>query len=133
MQRPRKTLANSLRALGLPDAEINVLLTGERAMRTLNRRYRGKDRPTDVLSFSFREGAHRHIQPAVLGDIVVAVPVAQRQARAQGHSLMQELDRLLVHGLLHLAGFDHARSARAAGRMRKMEQLLLSARGTGRR
>jgi probable rRNA maturation factor len=121
----RRRLAKLLRVLGLPDAEVGVLFTGDRAMRSLNRRYRGLDRTTDVLSFSLREGKFSYIQPALLGDIVIAVPVAVRQAREQGHSLHREIERLLVHGLLHLLGYDHERDGKEAERMRRKEQRLL--------
>ncbi len=94
-------------------------------MRTLNSRYRGQDKTTDVLSFSLREGRFPHIQPEMLGDIVISVPVAARQAREEGHALTHEIDRLLVHGLLHLLGHDHERSSREARRMMKKEQQLL--------
>lgn len=130
MQSIRRTLGRILLLLGLPDAEVNVLFTGVRAMRTLNRRYRGKDRPTDVLSFSFREGAFPQVQPDLLGDIVIAVPVAERQAREQGHALGREIERLLVHGVLHLAGYDHEKNAAAALRMRRKELQLLGKLGT---
>ena len=78
-------------------------------MRTLNRAYRGKDRTTDVLSFSFREGAFASLQAHVLGDIVISMPTAVRQARAAGEPLQREIDRLLIHGLLHLLGYEHER------------------------
>jgi len=94
-------------------------------MRTLNRRYRSLDRTTDVLSFSLREGAFPDIQPRMLGDIVIAVPVAVRQAKEMGHSFSREIDRLLVHGLAHLLGYDHERGPREALRMRRKEQRLL--------
>ena len=79
--------------------EVSVLFCGDRRMRTLNRTYRRKDRSTDVLAF-----------PAggeLLGDIVVSVPYASRQARRRGEPASREIDRLLVHGLLHLSGYDH--------------------------
>ncbi len=94
-------------------------------MRTLNRRYRGKDRATDVLSFSFREGSFSHIQPDFLGDIVICVPVAVRQAAETGHSVSREIDMLLIHGLVHLLGYDHEISSREALRMKRREQALL--------
>ena len=81
------------------EIEISVLFCGDRRMRTLNRRYRRKDRSTDVLAF-----------PAggeLLGDIVVSIPYASRQARRRGEPASREIDRLLVHGLLHLSGYDH--------------------------
>ena len=69
-------------------------------MRTLNRRFRGKDKPTDMLSFPAGEGG-------LLGDIVVSVPYAARQAGRRGHRRQREIDRLLLHGYLHLVGYDH--------------------------
>ena len=79
--------------------EVSVLFCGDRRMRSLNRRFRGKDRSTDVLVF-----------PAggdLLGDIVISVPYAAREARRHGTPAARELDRLLVHGFLHLCGYDH--------------------------
>jgi probable rRNA maturation factor len=114
-----------LRNLGLHNAQLSVLFVGDRAMRTLNRRYRGIDRPTDVLSFSLREGEFASIQPDVLGDIVIGVPVAARQAAAAGHPLAREIDLLLIHGLLHLLGYDHERGGKDAAVMRKKEAALL--------
>jgi len=94
-------------------------------MRTLNRRYRAKDKTTDVLSFSFKEGKFNTIRTEMLGDIVISVPAARRQAKALGQRVSVEIQRLLVHGLVHLLGYDHERSAREARRMERMEQLLL--------
>ncbi len=101
------------------------MFVGDRAMRTLNRRYRGKDKTTDVLSFSMREGAFPRVQPEVLGDIVIAVPTAARQAAEAGHALGREIEVLLVHGLLHLLGYDHERSGDEARRMKRRELQLL--------
>lgn len=114
-----------LKNLNLPDAELSVLFVGDRAMRTLNRQYRGKDRTTDVLSFSLREGRFKGVQPDMLGDIVISVPTARSQALAAGLTLQQELERLLVHGLLHLVGYDHERCAADARTMQVKERSLL--------
>jgi len=94
-------------------------------MRTLNHAWRGKDGTTDVLSFSLREGAFAAVQPHLLGDIVISVPTAEKQAREAGHPLSRELERLLVHGLVHLLGFDHERGPAEARRMSRAEQLFL--------
>lgn len=118
-------LVNLLRSIGLPDADLSILFVGDRAMRSLNLRYRGKDRTTDVLSFSAREGKFSHIQPYVLGDIVISVPRAKRQAEAAGHRLGREIEILLIHGLLHLLGYNHERSEREARRMKRRELQLL--------
>lgn len=90
-------------------------------MRSLNRKYRGKDKTTDVLSFSYREGRFSHIQPHFLGDIVISVPRAARQAAIAGHPVSREIKILLIHGLLHLLGYDHERSEREARRMKRKE------------
>jgi rRNA maturation RNase YbeY len=95
---------------------------GDKAMRSLNRRYRGKDRTTDVLSFSLREGRFNRVQPHVLGDIVLSLPAAARQAKAAGEPRSVEIDRLLVHGYLHLLGYDHERSRAEASRMEGRER-----------
>jgi probable rRNA maturation factor len=112
---------------GLPDAEVSVLLIGDRAMRTLNRQYRGKDRTTDVLSFPLREGKFYRVQHHLLGDIVISVPAAARQAQAAGEALHDEIDRLLVHGFLHLLGYDHERGGVEARRMEARERRLREA------
>ncbi len=120
-----KRLTKLLRSLGLPDAELSILFIGDRAMRTLNHTWRGKDSTTDVLSFPLREGRFPHIQPEMLGDIVISLPVAARQAAEAGHPLNVELERLLVHGLLHLLGYDHEQGLLEARRMKRKEQRLL--------
>ncbi len=94
-------------------------------MRALNRQYRGKNGTTDVLSFCMREGPFADVRPDLLGDIVISVPVAEKQAHTAGHSLTREIDLLLVHGLLHLLGYDHERGPAEARRMRRKEQMLL--------
>jgi len=115
----------ALERLKLYGAQITIVLVGERAMRALNKRWRALDRPTDVLAFSQREGAGGDLHPAVLGDIVICVPIARRQAREAGHCLVAELDRLAVHGLLHLAGYEHEEDPVAGRAMRRREDALI--------
>ncbi len=114
-----------LRILDLGHAELSVLFLGDRAMRSLNRRYRGKDATTDVLSFPLREGTFPHIQPHVLGDIVISVPTAERYAAKAGHSLGREIEILTVHALLHLLGYDHEQGRDETQRMERRERQLL--------
>lgn len=115
----------ALERLRLYGSQVTVVLVGERAMVGLNRRWRGKDHPTDVLSFSQREGTAGGLHPEVLGDIVICVPTARLQAREAGHCLAAELDRLAVHGLLHLAGYEHEDDPVAARAMRRREDAII--------
>jgi len=91
----------------MPGSELSLLLTGDDQIKLLNRAYRKKNRPTDVLAFAQREGKHGDRAGSLLGDLVVSVPTARRQASARGIDLMSELTVLLAHGLLHLLGWDH--------------------------
>lgn len=107
-------LARVAKTLRCGADEVSVLFCGDFRMRRLNRRYRGQDRPTDVLAFPARDG---HL----LGDIVVSVPYAARQARRHGEPVFREVDRLLVHGFLHLMGYDHETDS---GQMAALERTL---------
>ncbi|MCA9900675.1 MAG: rRNA maturation RNase YbeY [Ardenticatenaceae bacterium] len=91
-----------------PPAEVTLLLTDDDQLKSLNKAYRGIDAPTDVLSFEPGDSMPgMEEDEAYLGDIVIAVPTAERQAKEGGHSLKAELQLLTVHGTLHLLGFDH--------------------------
>ena len=85
--------------------EVTVLLTTDAALRSLNRRFRGKNKPTDVLSFPAENLLSR--QEKIAGDLAISIPTARRQAAEHGHTLTDELRVLILHGLLHLAGYDH--------------------------
>jgi rRNA maturation RNase YbeY len=115
-----------LDVLGLGAAELSLVIVSDRVMHDLNREWRGKDRPTDVLAFAQGEGA-APAPDGLLGDVVISVDTARRQAAALGHSLVVEADRLLVHGLLHLLGYDHERSPAEARRMQRKERAVLRA------
>ena len=91
-------------------------------MRRFNKVYRGIDRPTDVLAFSMREGPFLHPVPYVLGDIVISAERALRQASEAGHTLKKELCILLIHGILHLLGYDHEGAGKDARMMRRKEK-----------
>lgn len=109
-------LAEAQSAVRLRGA-VTVLLTSDAAIRGLNRRFRGKNKPTDVLSFPAAEIARDDHK----GDLALSVETAYRQSVEHGHSLGSELKVLILHGLLHLAGYDHETDA---GRMERREQLL---------
>jgi rRNA maturation RNase YbeY len=112
-----------LGALDRPGAELSLALVDDAAMAELNQRYRGRRGPTDVLSFSLLEGPHRRHRGALLGDVVISVDTAARQARRARRTLDDELLRLLIHGVLHLLGHDHEESAEARA-MRAEERRL---------
>lgn len=125
--RPERSLIKSLATramahLGLNDAELSILLTDDAGIRELNRDYRGKDKPTDVLSFPMND-------EVVLGDIVISLPRARAQALEFGSTAAEELARLLVHGLLHLIGYEHVNGGRQARKMREKEAEVIAALG----
>ena len=109
----------------LKSAEISIVVCDDLFIQHLNRDYRGKDTPTDVLSFAQREGEGADPDDLVLGDVVISVETAARQADRLGHSLPQELVVLLTHGFLHLLGYDHETPEDAA-EMAEAEAKLLS-------
>lgn len=101
--------------------DVDVLLTSDAHLRRLNREFRGKDRPTDVLSFPALESLNGHRRMA--GDLAISVDTAARQADERAHPLATELQILMLHGLLHLAGYDHETDL---GRMARKEAALRS-------
>jgi probable rRNA maturation factor len=106
---------------------VSILVTDDDEVRSLNRQFLGIDEPTDVLSFP-DEGAEPFPdggEPPYLGDIAIALPTAVRQAAELGHSLDAEVAHLLVHGLLHLKGYDHVEGPEAEAEMRAREERYL--------
>lgn len=119
-------------AEGKPEfqAEINIVFTSDRRIRQLNRTWRKKDKPTDVLSFNV-DGPES--AQAVFGEIYISVPTAKRQAETAGQTLVDELLWLVCHGLLHLFGYDHRKADDAAEMKRRERQYLdrIGVRGRG--
>lgn len=109
----RRRARRLLAALDCARAELSIALVDDAAIAALNQRHRGRLRATDVLAFSLLEGAHVEKRGALLGDVVIGLETAARQARARRRTLDDEVARLLVHGALHLIGYDHARPAQA--------------------
>jgi len=108
---------------GYPTAQLSLSLVGKTRMRSLNRRYRGRDYPTDVLAFPMESmGEQTEI---FLGDVVICLPIAIGQASRFGNSADQEILRLLIHGTLHLLGYDHEQSPREASRMQRKERAIV--------
>ncbi|MBI3248070.1 MAG: rRNA maturation RNase YbeY [Deltaproteobacteria bacterium] len=114
----RQWMRRILRHLSQPQAELSLALVTDSEIHRLNRQYRGKDKPTDVLSFPLADA----VQPTLLGDVVISVETATRQAQRRRHSLPEELQTLLIHGILHLLGYDHEISRSEAIRMHRKER-----------
>ena len=103
----------ALSSLGLSRSELSIALVDDREIARLNREWRSKRGPTDVLSFSLVEGDFSEHRGGLLGDVVISIETAARQAAERRRGLDDELARLMVHGLLHLVGHDHEDDAEA--------------------
>jgi probable rRNA maturation factor len=123
-RRLRRSASRFLAALGRSGAELSVLVAGDPAIRRLNRAWRGVDAATDVLSFPASPAPGSRL----LGDVALSLDTAARRARAGRRPVGDELDRYLVHGLLHLLGHDHG-TARATRAMARREAALLGGAG----
>lgn len=123
----RRRAQRLLKLLGRENDELSILLTGDEEMTELNRTFRNRNRTTDVLAFSQLEGERGHLHREVLGDVVISLPTAKRQAREQQHTFMDELVVLLVHGTLHLLGHEHEGTDRKTAAAMRREQKRLAA------
>jgi rRNA maturation RNase YbeY len=112
--------------LGFLDAELSILLTGDDPISVLNKRYLGREGPTNVLAFPMGLAQHAPFDAGILGDVVISLDTALRESAKVGEPLERTVDRLLVHGVLHLMDYDHERSPSEARRMRKEEKRLLA-------
>lgn len=113
-----------LSALGLNDDELSILIVDDAEMAELNQTYRNKTGPTNVLSFSMREGEFGAITP-LLGDVVISADTTRREADEAGITFSERLSQLLVHGILHLIDYDHERSEADATIMENKSRELL--------
>ncbi len=123
-----------MQTLKLEDDELSVLLTDDDQIQELNRFYRKKDRPTDVLAFAMNEGKPMpNIRgaeaPRLLGDVIVSVDTARAQAKAHGRDVLEEVTMLLAHGLLHLLGWDHDTDRKDRAMRAETDRLCAAARG----
>lgn len=124
----KRVARSALEQMGEAGSELSVALVHDDEMHRLNRDYRGKDRTTDVLAFALREGEATGTQElGLLGDVVISLPTAKRQAQERGHATERELTELLLHGILHLLGYDHERSPAEARRMFAKQRALMAA------
>jgi probable rRNA maturation factor len=111
--------------LGYQKWETSILLVDDRQIKVINKKYLHRNRPTDVISFSQIEGEFGHINTRLLGDVVISVETARRQAKEASTTLQYEIAFLLIHGILHLLGYDHESSAEKAREMKVKEKELL--------
>jgi probable rRNA maturation factor len=125
LRRIRKMATAILDALKLSHPEISILLLDDLQIQELNRTYLSRDCPTDVLSFPMAEGPFPAVQPHILGDAVISVETALRQSEGRQAGLYEELGFLLIHGILHLIGYDHEQGGAEQRRMRRRERLLM--------
>jgi probable rRNA maturation factor len=111
--------------LGFPDGEISILIVDDPYIEVLNRQYLERPGPTNVIAFAMREGAFAEIAPQLLGDVVISADTAAREAQAADMSMQRRFNELLVHGILHLCGYDHEQSEAEARRMEQKSRELL--------
>ena len=126
LQQLRQRAERLLSLCGRARGELSILLLNDPGMAELNEQYRNKKGPTNVLAFAMQEGGGEHLPEELLGDVIISLDTAAREAAADGVSLHQRVTILLIHGLLHLLGFDHERSRREAETMAEREKQLLS-------
>ena len=125
-----KTAQTILNALGCPDAELSIVLVADPEIQSLNRQYRGKDIPTNVLAFAMRDGDFGGLTPTLLGDVIVSMDTVAREASEAGQPMAAHFTELLIHGILHLMGFDHETGETDAIRMEaKSRELMALVRG----
>jgi probable rRNA maturation factor len=122
----KKEIYKILENLNCHNSELSILFTSDDHIKELNKTYRKKNRPTDVLAFSQKEGNSIEINTRILGDVVISIDTARRQADELRHSVEKEIYILLIHGILHLLGFDHAKSKQDVLKMQSKEKELLA-------
>jgi probable rRNA maturation factor len=114
LQRTARILIDALKR---PDAELSVLLVDDRRIAALNREFLDREGPTNVIAFPMQEGRFAELHPTLLGDVVISVDTAAAEAERAGIAFERRLAELLVHGVLHLCGYDHEHDRTQARRM----------------
>jgi len=115
-----------------PNAEVSLVIVGQERIQELNREYRGKDRPTDVLSFSLIEQKENETEDFInppdglihLGEVIISYPQAVLQADEHQHSIKKEMEILMIHGILHLLGYDHEQPEKAPAMIAREKEIL---------
>jgi probable rRNA maturation factor len=123
----RGTVSRILKILNCADKEISLSFVDDENIKQLNKQYLGKDKATNVLSFSLLEGEYGNINPQILGDIIISVETAQRDALYGKLTVDQEIDFLIIHGILHLLGYNHENTTeKETKKMRQKEKDLFN-------
>ncbi|MBP1700401.1 MAG: hypothetical protein H6Q41_5589 [Deltaproteobacteria bacterium] len=117
LRKIRRAAQRILTELGCLEAELSLLFVNDREIQTLNRKYLHRDKPTNVLAFPMREGEFSTLHPHLLGDLVISVETAERESNRFGLDEMEMVILLLVHGVLHLIGYEHEGTKKGAGEM----------------
>jgi len=115
-----------LNALGSPEGELSILVVDDSEIKTLNKKYLNRSGPTNVIAFPMKEGEFSDINPQLLGDVVISMETTEREAIQSGITTEERFAQLLVHGILHLFGFDHEKNEQDARKMEKKGNELLS-------
>ena len=108
-----------------PDAELSILIVDDQQIAQLNHQYLNHQGPTNVIAFCMRQGQFSDITPNLLGDVVISADTVHREAQSAGISMQDRFDQLLIHGTLHLLGYDHENTKAEARRMEKKAEELL--------
>ncbi|NQU03631.1 MAG: rRNA maturation RNase YbeY [Syntrophaceae bacterium] len=122
VSRIRNCLSRILKKVNCDGKELSILFVDDKAITEINRQYLKRDNPTNVIAFPMLEGEFGNINPHVLGDIVISVDTALKDARMEGLDFDDEVDYLLIHGILHLTGYDHEVSEPEAVKMKEKER-----------
>ena len=121
----RQTVRVILNALDFPNGEISILIVDDPQIEILNQKYLNRRGPTNVLAFAMRDGEFSELTPHLLGDVVISMDTTAKEAQNHGMSVERRFNELLVHGILHLLGYDHEDNEKDALRMEQKSRELL--------
>ncbi|RLB43728.1 MAG: rRNA maturation RNase YbeY [Deltaproteobacteria bacterium] len=124
-QKIRRKMAKVLDALDCHDKELSILVTSDDEIARLNMKYLGRRGPTNVIAFPMSPTSEKEPESPLLGDIVISVDTASRETRDTGETLLEAVGRLLIHGLLHLLGYEHEQNQQRAKEMQRQENRLI--------
>ena len=122
----RQTATAVLNALEYPDAELSILIVDDQQIAQLNQEHLNRKGPTNVIAFPMRAGKFSEMAPNLLGDVVISIETAFQEGQRGGLSMEERFDQLLIHGILHLLGYDHENTKSEARKMEKKAQALLN-------